>query len=101
MADKIIKATPQEIDAGKQALYKEMDTMPEGEVTPEMARAAKERVKSAGRSALDEQRRETRGKVPELTERRMKAYKKGGSISSASKRADGIAQRGKTKGRIV
>ena len=28
-------------------------------------------------------------------------FKKGGSISSASKRADGIAQRGKTKGRIV
>jgi len=29
-------------------------------------------------------------------------YKKGGSVkSSASKRADGIAQRGKTKGRIV
>jgi len=26
---------------------------------------------------------------------------KGGSISSASKRADGIAQRGKTKGRMI
>lgn len=29
------------------------------------------------------------------------SYKKGGKISSASKRADGIAQRGKTKGRMV
>ena len=28
-------------------------------------------------------------------------YKGGGSVSSASKRADGCAQRGKTKGRIV
>ena len=28
-------------------------------------------------------------------------YKKGGSVSSASKRADGIAQRGKTRGTIV
>lgn len=28
-------------------------------------------------------------------------YKKGGKVSSASNRADGIAQRGKTKGRIV
>jgi len=28
------------------------------------------------------------------------SYKKGGSVSSASSRADGIAQRGKTKGRI-
>jgi hypothetical protein len=28
-------------------------------------------------------------------------YKKGGMVGSASKRADGIAQRGKTKGRMV
>jgi len=28
-------------------------------------------------------------------------YKKGGKVSSASTRADGIAQRGKTKGRMV
>ena len=28
-------------------------------------------------------------------------YKKGGKVSSASKRADGCAQRGKTKGRFV
>jgi hypothetical protein len=30
-----------------------------------------------------------------------KGYKKGGKVSSASKRADGCAQRGKTKGRMV
>ena len=30
-----------------------------------------------------------------------KGYKKGGKVSSASKRADGIAQRGHTRGRIV
>jgi hypothetical protein len=29
------------------------------------------------------------------------AYKKGGSVSSASKRADGCAIKGKTKGRFV
>jgi hypothetical protein len=28
-------------------------------------------------------------------------FKKGGSVKSASSRADGIAQRGKTKGRVV
>ena len=28
-------------------------------------------------------------------------YKKGGKVSSASKRADGIAQRGRTKGRML
>lgn len=30
-----------------------------------------------------------------------KSYKKGGSVSSASKRADGIAQRGKTRGTMI
>ena len=30
-----------------------------------------------------------------------KPYAKGGSVSSASSRADGIAQRGRTKGRLV
>jgi hypothetical protein len=29
------------------------------------------------------------------------SMKKGGSVSTASKRADGIAQKGKTKGRMV
>ena len=29
------------------------------------------------------------------------AYKKGGKVNSASKRGDGIAQRGKTRGRMV
>lgn len=31
----------------------------------------------------------------------VKGYKKGGSVSSCSKRADGIAQRGKTKCKMV
>jgi len=30
-----------------------------------------------------------------------KPFAKGGSVSSASKRADGIAQRGKTKGKML
>jgi hypothetical protein len=30
-----------------------------------------------------------------------KTYKSGGSVSSASKRGDGIAQRGKTRGKLV
>lgn len=47
---------------------------------------------------------------PDITDRANKPYRKGGkvkkmarggSVSSASKRADGIAQRGKTKGRFV
>ena len=37
----------------------------------------------------------------ELSREVAKGMKKGGKVSSASSRADGIAQRGKTKGRIV
>jgi hypothetical protein len=33
--------------------------------------------------------------------RKAMGYKSGGSVSSASKRADGCAQKGKTKGRMV
>lgn len=32
---------------------------------------------------------------------KIKRYAKGGSVGSASKRADGIAQRGKTRGRVL
>ena len=48
----------------------------------------------ARRAAVNEIRRETRGKAPA-------AYAKGGSVGSASRRADGIAKRGKTKGRML
>ncbi len=46
-------------------------------------------VRKAMREAAAEERREARG------------MKKGGAVKSASARADGIAQRGKTKGRMV
>jgi len=39
---------------------------------------------------------------PEYFDKRAKEMKKGGSVkSSVSKRADGIAQRGKTRGKVV
>ena len=53
---------------------------------------------------------DTRGQLRPKTERQKKAakdiksamgMKKGGSVSSASKRADGCATKGKTKGRFV
>jgi hypothetical protein len=47
------------------------------------------KAKRAGREAAAEERREARG------------MKKGGAVKSASARADGIAQRGKTRGRMV
>ena len=39
------------------------------------------------------------GRAPRVNEMG-DAYKKGGSVGSASKRADGIAQRGKTRGKM-
>jgi hypothetical protein len=65
-----------------------MGMMRSGEAPKDM----KERLDKVGRESDDEYRRETKGK----------GMKKGGSVkSSASKRADGIAKKGKTKGRIV
>ena len=84
--------------------------------------------RQAQKEAKDEMRREARGKevkndrsIEVPTEENMnrpkatrpdddlnkkmregyKPFKKGGSVSSASKRADGIAMKGKTKGRFV
>lgn len=54
---------------------------------------------SADREMADQTRRESRG-VKETQEDLGSAMKKGGKVS-ASSRADGIAQRGKTKGTMV
>jgi len=61
----------------KEGMFMKPDTPYEGE------RGAKQL-----REARDEMQRETRG------------MKKGGKVSSASSRADGIAQRGKTRGKM-
>jgi hypothetical protein len=52
-------------------------------------------VDMTGGTAPDE---ETKQRLREMG---IEVYKKGGKVSSASKRADGIAMKGKTKGRIV
>jgi hypothetical protein len=78
--------------------------------SPAMARIrmAREMAKSKGPST-----RSTPAQGMSMAERRMreagrmnmggsvKKYAKGGSVSSASRRADGIAKKGKTKGRMV
>jgi hypothetical protein len=48
-------------------------------------------MRAAGRTAAKEQGQKRKVES---------GYKKGGSVSSASKRADGIAQRGKTRGKV-
>jgi hypothetical protein len=64
-----------------------MGMMRSGEAPKDM----KERLDKVGRESDDEYRRETKGK----------GMKKGGKVSSASKRADGCAKRGKTKCKMV
>lgn len=63
--------------------------------------AERERAAAAAEKAAEKVRR-----LKETAEARSRlsrgaVYKKGGTVSSASKRADGIAQRGKTKGRYI
>ena len=67
----------------------------------------KQAEKEAAEKQASKESREASGRaaVKGMTEGRMdamgNAYKKGGKVSSASKRGDGCAVRGKTKGRMV
>ena len=77
---------------GEYAVKKILAEAMMGEAPDALARAAiADRAAKAGREAEEEVRREMRGRT----------MAKGGKVSSASKRADGIAQRGKTRGRMI
>lgn len=68
----------------------------QGGPTAKQADANRAMMSPAERGARDDQDFEKYSKV-----RPEQKYKKGGSVSSASKRGDGIAQRGKTKGKFL
>jgi hypothetical protein len=85
-----------------------------GKASKESAKAVK--AEQEAREAKAEKKREVRGVdsfdyVQKQSDKRKIRqdyknptdgdYKKGGKVSSASKRADGIAKKGKTKGRMV
>lgn len=82
--------------------------MKEGERDIELEKANKgyqkyEAENQSAQKKLDEQDKkavETMQKVKEKVKSFL-PFKKGGSVSSASKRADGIAIKGKTRGRMV
>ena len=57
-------------------------------------------AKRSGTKLSDEEKSELRREVIRGNKGEDAEYKKGGKVSSASKRADGIAQRGKTRGKI-
>lgn len=63
---------------------------------PTMAKAARDDMKMAERMRESVPARAREGEAYNYA-----GYAKGGKVSSASSRADGCAQRGKTKGRMV
>jgi hypothetical protein len=85
---RLMKALAERL-AGKQAV-KAMGRRMERDITPRPAQLTNEPLK-IGRESL---------KLGMKKGGAVKKYSSGGSVSSASKRADGIAQKGKTRGRI-
>jgi hypothetical protein len=75
--------------------------LPEGmpKLTEAVAKIETERTERAARKA--EKASGGGGAMPKSNRDITKNYKKGGSVSSASKRADGIAVKGKTRGRMI
>ncbi len=63
--------------------------------TPEQNKKAAEEMKAQDKKNPDS----VQAKINKATN--YSGYKKGGSVSSASSRADGCAKKGKTKGRMV
>jgi hypothetical protein len=69
-----------------------------GTVVPGRAEPSKEDVDRAMSSLSEKLKKQSFDLSPSKSPNR--SYKSGGKVSSASSRGDGIAQRGKTKGRM-
>lgn len=67
----------------------------------ELERGKRRRMEEFEASPEDVAERKQMRKADEEYERARTSYKKGGSVGSASRRADGIAERGKTKGTMI
>lgn len=65
-------------------------------ISPIAAKDARDDIRAARKLAESVPARAREGEAYEYA-----GYKKGGKVGSASKRADGIAMRGKTRGKIV
>lgn len=76
----------------RMAPMREEDMIP----TPEQEARMRRQVEG---ERMDREMERAAREAPGRSMRR--GFAKGGSVGSASKRADGIAQRGKTKGRII
>lgn len=67
----------------------------------ELERGKRRRMEEFEATPEDVSERKQMRKDEEAYERARTTYKKGGKVSSASKRADGIAERGKTRGTTI
>ena len=94
--------TPEEVEAAKEKARKIAEEH-RAKIESERPRTYTERLQDMGRlpkpTGGGSSGTGGAGEIKSLQNPR--AMKNGGKISSASKRADGIAQRGKTKGRMV
>ena len=84
----------------REAAQREKDEAAKRESDAEMKRESRGVQKPANFDAIEEAKQDAadaraRKKIKDM------GYKKGGSVSSASKRADGIATKGKTKGKMI
>ena len=99
---------------GTQTLGETLGRVGPGEAkgTQTLGERVKDTIDSAGKSVVRTPQQRMADAAREVEERRkkeagmrrggaVKKYASGGSVSSASKRADGIAQRGKTRGRVL
>jgi hypothetical protein len=91
------KEIDKEFPAIGKAIDKAVDKASVRGTRAKLTDSAKQRLRDMEDEGL--QREGMRSAAPD--EEYIPSYAKGGKVSSASKRADGAAQRGKTKGRIV
>jgi len=97
----IRKPQPRALETGemKQKRYvREEGLKPEDIPSPEVAAQMKREMEY---KRMDEMERRAAQTAPTTYRTMGKMFSKGGKVGSASRRADGIAQRGKTKGRII
>jgi len=81
-------------DSEAQKVYRaDLTEVSDSERMPKRSAPAKKATKK------DDAEMVSKGRIPSGMD--LIGMKKGGSVGSASRRADGIAQRGKTKGRMI
>jgi hypothetical protein len=69
--------------------------------SPEQASAARREREALEQARQEEMARKMREAYEKAQKRSVSGMKKGGSVSSASKRADGCVTKGKTRGKFV